>query len=288
MGGPLPNMTVDHVMSVCTGCDQRGSGVPFNWTAAKAAIPAIVDCADAGNATGFLIDWEPPAHTDHWSSALMTAAAVDFASFANELAIALHGRGRRLGLDLSGDQGSPIDRFSAFAQHGPEIDYFTLMATVSAIAAARLIAARARACCPLTTTTTTARVSTLNLTKLTDSHYVHGHCHCAQYDFFDIPEKGGSKQHYNDRLMVTRALQGGIPPRKLACGIKTATLKAPNESRWNATTMGAFAHWISSLGVGGLDVWRWDIDKTWPIDATEPWLLDVLDNFIVHGADAEH
>ena len=80
----------------------------------------------------------------------------------------------------------------------------------------------------------------------------------------------------------------GIPPRKLACGIKTATLKAPNESRWNATTMGAFAHWISSLGVGGLDVWRWDIDKTWPIDATEPWLLDVLDNFIVHGADAEH
>jgi hypothetical protein len=189
MGGPLPNMTVDHVMSVCPGCDDRGSGVPFNWSAARAAIPAIVDCANAGNVTGFLIDWEPPAHADHWPAALMTAAAVDFASFANKLAVALHSHGHRLGLDLSGDQGSPIDEFSAFAQHGPEVDYFTLMAT---------------------------------------------------YSYFDIPEKNHPTQHYSDRLMVMDALQSGIPPHKLACGIETETHKAPNESRWNATTLGSF------------------------------------------------
>ena len=60
-GGPNATFTVDHVISICRGCDAPGSGVPFDWHAAKAGIPAMVECADAGNITGFVIDWEPPA-----------------------------------------------------------------------------------------------------------------------------------------------------------------------------------------------------------------------------------
>ena len=157
----------------------------------------------------------------------MAAAAVDFAQYSNELATALHASGRRLGLDLSGDQGSPIDDFAAFGTHAPAVDYFTLMAT---------------------------------------------------YHYYNSVEKNGV--HYNDRLMVTRALGGGIPAEKLACGISSETVKFPNKTVWNESTFGAFEEWISSLGVGGLDVWRTDIDVTWPIDKTEPWFLAVLDKFI--------
>lgn len=61
----IENYTVDHTISICRGCDRPGGEKlkPFNWTAAQASIPAIVECADAGNITGFLIDWEPPSHT---------------------------------------------------------------------------------------------------------------------------------------------------------------------------------------------------------------------------------
>jgi hypothetical protein len=161
----------------------------------------------------------------------MAAAAVDFAQYSNELAIALHASGRRLGLDLSGDQGSPIDDFAAFGIHAPAVDYFTLMAT---------------------------------------------------YNYYDSIEKNGA--HYNDRLMVTRALAGGIPAEKLACGISSETVKFPNKTGWNHSTLGAFEEWITSLGVGGLDVWRTDIDVTWPIDKTEPWFLAILDKFIAGGS----
>ena len=60
-GGPNATFTVDHVISICHGCDVPGSGVPFDWHAAKAGIPAMVECANTGNITGFVIDWEPPA-----------------------------------------------------------------------------------------------------------------------------------------------------------------------------------------------------------------------------------
>ena len=50
----------------------------------------MVRCADQGNITGFLIDWEPPSHKDKWSTAAMTASAVAFAGFSNQLATALH------------------------------------------------------------------------------------------------------------------------------------------------------------------------------------------------------
>lgn len=60
----IGNYTVDHTISICKGCDRPDGDErkPFNWTAAQASIPAMVDCADAGNITGFLIDWEPPSH----------------------------------------------------------------------------------------------------------------------------------------------------------------------------------------------------------------------------------
>ena len=60
----ISNYTVDHTISVCRGCDAPGGAkrLPFNWSAAQASIPAMVECADAGNITGFLIDWEPPSH----------------------------------------------------------------------------------------------------------------------------------------------------------------------------------------------------------------------------------
>ena len=161
----------------------------------------------------------------------MAAAAVGFAQYSNELAIALHASGRRLGLDLSGDQGSPIDDFAAFGIHAPAVDYFTLMAT---------------------------------------------------YNYYDIIEKNGAR--YNDRLMVTRALAGGIPAEKLACGISSETVKSPNKTGWNHSTLGAFEEWITGLGVAGLDVWRTDIDVTWPIDKTEPWFLAILDKFIAGGS----
>lgn len=89
----------------------------------------MVECANIGNITGFVIDWEPPAHKDKWSTSKMEAAAVDFAQYSNELATALHASGRRLGLDLSGDQGSPIDQFKAFGTHATSVDFFTMMAT---------------------------------------------------------------------------------------------------------------------------------------------------------------
>lgn len=288
-GGRNATFTVDYVISICPGCDEPGSGVPFDWSAAKAGIPAMVECADTGNITGFVIDWEPPARTccrravglrvptflpcassplasflpprsvalpagvslppllhaplidwltcttvtdkDKWSASKMAAAAVDFAQYSNELATALHARGRRLGLDLSGDQGSPIDNFEAFGTHAPAVDFFTMMST---------------------------------------------------YHYFDSVEKDG-KTHYDDRLMVTRALAGGIPAAKLACGISSETVKFPNKTVWNASTFGAFEAWISGLGVGGLDVWRTDIDTTWPVDHTEPWFLAVLDKFMAAG-----
>eukprot|EP01050_Picozoa_sp_SAG11_P007912 SAG11_NODE_675_length_7800_cov_6.380730_2_plen_172_part_00 len=60
----IDNYTVDHTISVCRGCDTPGGAkrVPFNWTAAQASIPAMVKCANEGNITGFLIDWEPPSY----------------------------------------------------------------------------------------------------------------------------------------------------------------------------------------------------------------------------------
>ena len=54
--------------------------------------------------------------------------------------------------------------------------------------------------------------------------------------------------------MVSRALAGGIPAAKLACGISSETLMFPNKTVWNASTLGAFEEWISGLGVGGMDV----------------------------------
>ena len=111
----------------------------------------------------------------------------------------------------------------------------------------------------------------------------------STYSFFDIPEKGakppGSK-FYSDYLMVNRALQGGIPPAKLACGIMSASQKHPNVSKWNASTLEPFAQWLTGLGVGGMDVWRNDIDVESP-DPTAPWMLGVLDRFRNSGYEYE-
>jgi hypothetical protein len=74
----------------------------------------------------------------NWTPERQIAAANDFASFATALATALHKskhstfdtHGRRLGLDLSGDQNSPIDHFEVFAaSNASAVDYFTLMGT---------------------------------------------------------------------------------------------------------------------------------------------------------------
>ena len=94
---------------------------------------------------------------------------------------------------------------------------------------------------------------------------------------------GHPGQRYNDRTMVTRALRAGIPAQKLACGISSETVEFPTKTIWNETTLSGFEEFISGLGVGGLDVWRTDIDTTWPIDNTEPWMLAVLDKFIARA-----
>ena len=68
---------------------------------------------------------------DGWPTAMLDAAALDFAIFSNKLATALHASGRRLGLDLSGDSDRPIGVFPAFGAHAKDVDYFTLMSTYS-------------------------------------------------------------------------------------------------------------------------------------------------------------
>ena len=126
-------LTVDHVISVPSvakedGVMRHGTMVQ-NWTRARPGIPAVARCADAGDITGFLIDWEPHSNVEHWPLAEQLAAAREYAEYANELANELHKSGRRLGLALDGCANSPIDRFSVFAAAAPNVDYFTLMCT---------------------------------------------------------------------------------------------------------------------------------------------------------------
>lgn len=162
---------------------------------------------------------------------MLNGAAIEYARFANKLATALHVRGRRLGLDLSGDSDRPIGVFTAFGDHAKAVDYFTLMST---------------------------------------------------YSYYDIARPGN--QDYSDYLMVENAMRGGIPAAKLGCGIKSVSQKS-NASHWNATSFGKFVQWIGAQGVRAVDIWRNDIDVTWPIDPTAPWMVDLLDSFLAGRID---
>ena len=157
---------------------------------------------------------------------MLNNAAVEYAHFADKLATALHTRGRRLGLDLSGDSDRPIGVFSAFGNYAKAVDYFTLMST---------------------------------------------------YSYYDMVRPG--QPDYNDYLMVENAMKGGIPSAKLGCGIKSVSKKS-NASHWNATTFGKFVQWVSAQGIRAVDIWRNDIDITWPIDPTVPWMVETLDDLL--------
>eukprot|EP01045_Picozoa_sp_COSAG04_P003978 COSAG04_NODE_168_length_21684_cov_19.787121_17_plen_79_part_00 len=65
-------------------------------------------------------------------------------------------------------------------------------------------------------------------------------------------------------------------------GIESVS-KNSNKSRWNASTFSRFVEWAGTQGLGAVDVWRNDIDVTWPVDATAPWMLATLDKFRTGG-----
>ena len=99
----------------------------------------------------------------------------------------------------------------------------------------------------------------------------------STYSYYDVVRPGQSD--YNDYLMVENAMKGGIPPAKLGCGIMSESTKS-NASRWNASSFSSFVSWIGAQGVRAVDIWRWDIDVTWPIDRTVPWMVEILDKFL--------
>eukprot|EP01050_Picozoa_sp_SAG11_P007914 SAG11_NODE_675_length_7800_cov_6.380730_4_plen_128_part_00 len=99
----------------------------------------------------------------------------------------------------------------------------------------------------------------------------------STYSYYDVARPGHS--HYNDYLMVKNAIQGGVPPSKLGCGIMSVSQKS-NKSHWNASTFSKFVDWAEKEGIGAVDVWRNDIDVTWPVDATAPWMLATLDKYL--------
>jgi hypothetical protein len=141
----LKNGTVDsRPVSELAAAVKAGNGRPVQHTisidpnvtwghtsAMSDAADAIVQLLVASNATGAMIDYEPPSSLwKPWGAAKTRAVANDYAHWASLLSAKLHTKGLFLGLDLSGDcGGSPIDLYDVFAANATVVDQLMLMST---------------------------------------------------------------------------------------------------------------------------------------------------------------
>lgn len=85
------------------------------------------------------------------------------------------------------------------------------------------------------------------------------------------------------RPFLQGALAGGMPLAVMGAGVGTTLTPAYTpewDYKWNASALDAFVELLQGLGIPRMDLWRADIDRSWPPEATQPWVLDAAERFL--------